>query len=83
MRQTGVLQDLATLGHTVRDLGDLRLQEQVHAEYRADDERARMKNATSVGRFNQQVGADVCVCVCVCVYAPACVCARSFACWLA
>ena len=56
MRGTGVLKELAALGHTVRDLGDVRLQEHVQDEYRAVDGRARMKNATSVGRFNKQVG---------------------------
>ncbi|KAF0304893.1 Arginase-2, mitochondrial [Amphibalanus amphitrite] len=59
VRQTGVLKDLTALGHTVRDLGDLRLQEAVPAEYRAEDGRARMKNATSVGRFNQQLSERV------------------------
>ncbi|XP_037072894.1 arginase-1-like isoform X2 [Pollicipes pollicipes] len=54
IRDTGVLDEIRALGHSVRDLGDLSLPG-VDSEYTAADDRAKMRNVTSVGRFNQQL----------------------------
>jgi len=60
IRGTGVLNELSALGHAVNDLGDLTWEDGVSSEYAADDDRAaQMRNATSVGRYNQQLAGRV------------------------
>lgn len=59
VRATGVLSELRDLGHDVTDLGDLQ-HEVVGGEYKPSDERAaHIRNATSVGRYNQQLSQRV------------------------